>query len=280
MTTLSRLIRQAALGLEHGLRLLLDSRYRELSRIGRFPRYTRLTTRLLGKELQLVDGLSFYHSYREIFENGIYTFQTSRERPLILDCGANIGLSVIFFKRLFPRSKIIAFEADPAVFAVLESNVRGFGFADVTLVNQAVWTDQTVLEFWQGGADAGRLARETDRRNCIRVPTVRLRDYLTTEIDLLKLDIEGSETEVLRDCAERLTNVQHLFVEYHSFANEPQQLDEVLSVVRQAGFRYQVQTQAGSPRPFCDYLSSHGMDNQLNIFAYRPASSTPDEAQV
>jgi precorrin-6B methylase 2 len=88
--------------------------------------------------LKLVDSESFLTTYIELFENQIYKFNSSQKDLLILDCGANIGLSVIYFKRLYPNSKIIAFEADPNIFNVLQENVKSFNFKNVELINKAV----------------------------------------------------------------------------------------------------------------------------------------------
>lgn len=109
--------------LKHWTKLALRSEYRdyyysiqqELNRIKNAPRYTHLSTNLLGSTLTVIDGLSFYYSYKEIFEQQIYRFLTSRSSPVIIDGGSNIGLSIIFLKQLYPNCKITAFEADPQV---------------------------------------------------------------------------------------------------------------------------------------------------------------------
>src|SRR5215203_998957 len=98
---------------------VLRPEYRAIERIRKLPRYTPFTTEMLGRPLRCVDGASFVASYSEIFKRGIYRFETQSDSPVIIDCGANIGLSVIYFKRLFPAARIIAFEADPSVFDVL-----------------------------------------------------------------------------------------------------------------------------------------------------------------
>ena len=65
----------------------------------------------------------------------------------------------------------------------------------------------------------------------------RLRNLLERKVQLLKLDIEGAELEVLRDCGARLQNVERLFVEHHSFLGRPQQLGEFFGILEAAGFR-------------------------------------------
>ena len=85
-------------------------------------------------------------------------------------------------------------------------------------------------------------------------------------IDVLKMDIEGSETDVL--CASRkLNKVKQLFIEYHSFVDETQNLGELLSCLAKNNFRYYIHTQFCSKKPLIDDKIQLGMDLQLNIFA-------------
>jgi FkbM family methyltransferase len=244
---------------------------KELARIAAVPRYTPLTSNVFGFPLAIPDGASFCSCYREVFENEIYAFQPTNGRPFIIDAGANIGLAVIYFKQRFPGSRILAIEADPRVFGVLRENVAAAGYRDVTLVNKAVWTSEAGIDFSQEGADAGRIPRSDDAGvgPKIRVATLRLSTLLTSRVDFLKLDIEGAEVDVLLESASLLHNVEHLFVEYHSFEREPQRLDTLIALLREHGFRVYIHTAVCPPRPFLQRTSYLGMDLQLNIFAVR-----------
>src|SRR6476646_4373490 len=192
----------------------------ELDRLGAAPRHTPLSSGIFGFRFDIVDGASFCACSDSIVRRGIYAFPSTPPAQYIIDCGANVGVSLLAFKKSCPDAKIVAFEPDPIVFAALRANVERAGWSSVEVVNKAVWRDETELEFWQEGADAGRRERRADANSAqrIRVPTARLRDYLAVAVDFLKLDIEGAEVDVLADCADRLSNVRHLFVEYHSFA--------------------------------------------------------------
>ena len=66
---------------------------------------------------------------------------------------------------------------------------------------------------------------------------------MNKHVDFLKLDIEGAETTVIKDCADYLGNVDNIFVEYHSFLSEKQTLDELLNILKKTNFRVQIQTQ-------------------------------------
>lgn len=265
MALLSRLARFAELVSDDPSGLPLRERYR----LARLPRYSATTTTLLGRRIAIVDAASFLVDVEEIFRRRVYDFAPAGEAPRIIDCGANIGLATIFLKQRFPRARVAAFEPDPAICAALRGNVAAFALTDVAVEQAAVWTANTALQFRREGAHSGRIARGDDPGSFVEVPAVRLRDLLRAPVDLLKLDIEGAETEVLLDCRGSLSAVSALFVEYHSRTGEPQTLDTLLAVLRGAGFRYHVTPAQVSPHPFLERPLSHGMDLQLNIYAFR-----------
>lgn len=232
------------------------------------PRFEVRTEQMLGADFRIADGASFYASYREIFLNELYRFDAAGTAPLVIDCGANCGVSVVYFKQLFPAARIIAVEADPNIFALLQWNVAQRGFEGVTLINKAVAAGGEHVAFHCEGADAGRIHALQDAREQIIVPVVALDDLLAEPVELLKVDIEGAETDVL--CAsQRLHNVAQIMVEYHSFGDAAQSLHRLLDKLAASGFRYYVQTQFCPARPLVEHACHLGMDLQLNIFGKR-----------
>jgi FkbM family methyltransferase len=257
--------------LRRGRRLLTDTSYRKTSRererLGRLPRFTPALTTLLGPPFEIVDSLSFLEMYEDIWEREAYRFPRTAEKPVVLDGGANVGVGVTYFKRLYPDSEIIAFEPDEKIFPVLKRNVEAWGLQGVTLVPCALWREETDLAFLAEGSYGGRIARERDPVDG-KVRAVRLRNYLDRRIDLLKLDIEEGETEVLEDCADRLERVNHLFVEYHGAHDRPQTLPRLLSLLSAAGFRLNLHAGRDSPRPFMARKLNMGNDLQVEIYAF------------
>lgn len=263
--------------IKHYYRLFKNPRYKtqfklreEINRLMAYPRYEIGTSTLLNHTVHFIDASSLVFIYDEIFNKEIYKFHTDSPYPYIIDAGANIGLSVIYFKQLFPQAEIVAFEPDEKVFQTLEYNVRSFDLERVTLFQKALWNEEKVLEFVLEGADAGRIAFKQDTGQIVRVDTMRLRPFLDRRVDFLKIDIEGAETSVLQDCRDLLKNVEKLFVEYHSFAEQPQDLHMLLDILHSAGFRYNIQhIGVFSAHPFIRIDQYLQMDLQLNIFAYR-----------
>jgi FkbM family methyltransferase len=240
---------------------------RELDRLKRLPRYTPTSSMFRGKRIIIVDTRTYLVGLNEIFSEGIYEFKTERDAPLIIDCGANIGLSVLYFKILYPSARLIAFEPDSKIFEALRLNIESFGLNQVELHQAAVWLENGTVSFKPEGGYSGRISSAAE--NTVQVPSIRLRDFLRERVDFLKIDIEGSELQVLEDCSDLLDNVERIFVEYHSESGKPQLLDELLTIIRKGGFRYQIKEAYVAKKPFICQPSMMNMDLQLNIFCFR-----------
>ena len=268
--SLPRTVVRAARGALAALRSSLTRRSIELGRLAGLPPRTTCQTNILGSSIALVDGPSFVSMYNEIFVRQLYEFRPTTDRPLILDCGANVGIATCWFKQRWPSARVVAFEADPAIARVLASNVLSLGLNQVEVVPAAIGGAAGTARFLQKGTDSGRISGEAEQGAGVEVPVVRLRDYLVDKVDLLKLDVEGAEFEALLDCGDRLGLVHALFVEYHSFSHRSQELDRMLALLKGCGFRYYVNSAYDfRRRPFVDRGDNQGMDCQVNIFAYR-----------
>lgn len=244
----------------------------ELERLKRLPRFTPGTTTLAGKTVHFIDADSYLTMVHEIFGKGNYGFHSTAAAPVIIDCGANIGLSVIYFKQLHPHATITAFEPDPRAFAALEENVRSFGFDGVELHHRAVWDKQGTISFARDHSWGGHIA-ERAGANTVEVESVRLKDVIgARHVDFLKIDVEGAETDILLDCAGQLAQLDHLFFEYHSFAERAQALHRILALLCDAGFRYHIKEASPRGNPFVNPTRA-GMDMQIDVFAYRVPTS-------
>jgi FkbM family methyltransferase len=235
-----------------------------LERIKNIPRFKPFSTTLFGNIVTAPDSASYLFMFDEIFEKEIYRFNTSSKVPLIIDAGANIGLSVVYYKKLYPTARIVAFEPDEKIFKHLANNVKAFGLTDVLLIQKALWKEETELSFYSEGADGGRIHSEA---STVRVKTDILSNYLQEEVDFLKIDIEGAELEVLLESKKLLKNVKNIFVEYHSLINERQKLSEILSLLERHDFRYFINAPGlQSAQSFIKVNNYNGMDMQLNIY--------------
>jgi FkbM family methyltransferase len=196
----------------------------------------------MNYDIGYTDLLTVCPQWEDLFVKTTLKFEADHPAPRILDCGANIGLATLYFKKLYPRARVVAFEADPVIHAVLSKNLLRNGAADVETVNAALWTTTGEIEFWCEGADSGAVGRVSDLRRPTRlVPSLRLRDVLEKEqVDLLKLDIEGAEQAVLADCEDAMGNVRAMCLDLHEFDPLRRSAPSVLGLLERAGFAYTV----------------------------------------
>jgi len=198
-----------------------------------------------------VDAMSTWPQWDDIFIHQSLDFASDVPSPRILDCGANIGLASIYFKRRHPLATLTAFEADPRLASICRSNLAvNEATEQVDVKEAAVWTVEGTLEFICEGTDSGAIASlgEPIQGPLMSVPSVRLRDWLDEPVDLLKLDVEGAELSVLEDCRDRLCNVRAMFVEVHESNAEKRKTGAMFDLLTGAGFVFDVR--ALTPLPW------------------------------
>ena len=198
--------------------------------------------RAYGWKLDLVDAPMALSQIDQIVIRGLNDFSTQSESPAILDCGANIGISVLNYTRRFPRARIKAFEPDPAICRVLRKNLALNGAGDVQVVEAAAWTRNGDVAFRSHGTDGGRIDQNASQSGGVRVATVDLRDYLNEPIDLLKLDVEGAEYELVDHVRDAMTSVASLVLECHLDQSALVPFGKLLQHLQGAGFHLSLNT--------------------------------------
>jgi FkbM family methyltransferase len=214
---------------------------------------------------------SFLLTVKELFIDEIYKFETLNKNPYIIDCGAYIGTSVLYFKTNYPSSKILAFEPDKNNFKILNQNAISWNFDNVEIINKAIWINNNSINFDSKGEMSGSINLiESQNQKANLVQTQRLCDLLDVKIDLLKIDIEGAEYEVIKDCESKLKNVEKLFIEYHGNYDEMHKLNSILNTLLANNFCYYIKEAGITYKwPFFEKKTIYDFDVQLNIFAFR-----------
>ncbi|EOR93982.1 methyltransferase FkbM family [Arcticibacter svalbardensis MN12-7] len=243
----------------------------ELERLSLLPRFeVGYTHVIFHKPFKFHDGLSFVATYKELFETGIYKFNPSETARTILDCGANMGLSVLYFALNYKEHQIIAFEPEEHIFNILQENVETFKLENVKLFKKAVWDKVGNLSFYTDGGMGGRVLNAYANQQPKSIEAVPLKDFLTDDVDLLKIDIEGAEDLVLRSCKGLLKQANHIFFEYHNHIGSKQTLHELLLLMQDEGFHYYIKESAVLNSPFTDkILICEAFDMAINVFCYK-----------
>lgn len=202
-------------------------------------------------QLHYLDATSLLSAFDVVVVKRWNDFRCDKKNPVILDGGANIGISSIHYKRLFPGAVITSFEPDQRACELLRRNLAANQIHDVEIVEKALWTSNGHASFFSEGADANRVVRAGDDVNQLTpltpsakqfdVETVRLTDYLArTKYDLVKLDIESAEADVIVDSGDALQNVDNMVIEFHLTNSKPRDLARTLEVLAEQKFHVSV----------------------------------------
>lgn len=94
--------------------------------------------RFLNYTVRINDGGTFLILCKDIFINRIHHFEAEQPVPFILDCGSNFGVSILYFKHVYPQARMIGFEPDSTIFPHLQENFVRNQLTDVKLVQAAL----------------------------------------------------------------------------------------------------------------------------------------------
>jgi FkbM family methyltransferase len=230
--------------------------------------------RVLGFTVCCFDYRTMHLLLRVILLRNEYYFTATTDRPVIFDCGANIGLATLFFKWLYPRSEIYAFEPDRETFNLLRKNVEDNNLTGVHLYNAAVSDAAGTAAFYVDHAKPGspRMSLTYNRmpKDAITVETLALSDVIREqlagkELDFLKIDVEGAEEVVLRDLSVtgQLKPVKEMLIEFHhKIGGERGKLGPFLATLEMQGFDYQLDA-------VCMPIYSPQRFQNIILYAYR-----------
>lgn len=150
-----------------------------------------------------------------------YDFTIPNDPKNIIDAGANIGLSAVFFANKYPRATIVAIEPESSNFEILKRNVAPY--PQIIPVKAALWkrSGQISLINPDAGHHGFQTAESVEKR-CIASDTVSaltVAEVLASRefqsLSLLKIDIEGAEKEVFENCSEWIDRVDTVMAELH-----------------------------------------------------------------
>jgi FkbM family methyltransferase len=247
------------------IELLGNEQYRAISQLDRFKEGDLI---FQGHSVRFTDNAALFGMLDEIFIRENYKFDCESKSPTIIDCGANIGLSVLYFKSLYPDAVIHAFEPDPAAYEKLVANMNENGFKDVFTYKEAVWIEDGELVFETDGSWGGHIGDSASSVG-VTVKARKLDGLLDKHVDFLKMDIEGAESDVIMHTKELIAkNVERLFFEWHSLTGVSQRLGEILAFFEKQGFRYHIKEASNRETPFI-YKPVSRMDSQLDVFLWK-----------
>jgi FkbM family methyltransferase len=202
--------------------------------------------RLLGCRISYPNHSAALFLAHEVFVNGVYGFDARTRRPRIIDCGANIGMSVIFFKSMYPEAEVVAFEPDPRTFARLEENVRANRLSDVRLVNAALAASPGTVHFYSDTRADGSIVASLDPARggslALAVQAVTLSSFIEGPVDFLKVDVEGAEYDLVQELVDSgaIQQVHEAAIEVHADPAAPERRATLVGRLASAGFSVRI----------------------------------------
>src|SRR3989344_5102092 len=209
---------------------------------------------VFGFKIFFYDYETFVALFESIFIEHEYYFKSNKQSPRIIDLGSNIGLTVLYFKILYPKSEIQAFEPDPQTFEVLKKNVRINKIRNVKLFDIALSRKKGDAYFYIDSKNPGSLMMSLNKkrfgRNRIKVKTDLLSNYIPKQLDLLKMDVEGAEEQIIIEISitKALRKIKYMIFEYHHHIDLDQDsFSKTLRLLEREGFGYQIVSKLRSP---------------------------------
>lgn len=160
-------------------------------------------------------GSSDYDVLQEVCVRRKYDIYFANSPRLIVDAGANTGISTAFFATKFPRAKVVAIEPEPRNFELLEENTRAL--PNVTCYNRALYSSGSKMKVLGSGRSWGfrilpDFEGDTDSITISKI----LEEFSEQNIDILKLDIEGSEKTLFEEnYSDWIERIGVFFIELH-----------------------------------------------------------------
>lgn len=168
--------------------------------------------------IHLRNSKSDFISFREIFFKKEYKLDlpATIKPTVIVDAGANIGLTSVYFANLYPDAKIICIEPDSENFKCVVKNVSNY--KNIIPLNKALWQASEMLSLSNKGfGDRGFMIEDGENKTIEGISVHALmQEHNLHHIDILKIDIEGSEKEVFGEGYDSwLPKTKCLVIELH-----------------------------------------------------------------
>src|SRR3989344_4899479 len=180
--------------------------------------------KILGLTISFLNIRELLEIFKDIFILKEYDFVSRKANPKIIDCGSHIGLGVLFFKKIYPKAEITAIEPNPKNFRILSQNISQNNLKKIKLVNAAVTRAGSRVIFYRSKQATNVFAREMN---------------LWSWGEFLKIDIEGSESEVLSEIKDKLYLVKKLVIEFHNETKEDfKNLKKILEILDKESFNF------------------------------------------
>jgi FkbM family methyltransferase len=153
-------------------------------------------------------------SIREVWFEEVYRLPFPDPCGVLLDLGANIGLTSVWMAKRYPFTRIIAVEPEPDNAALVRRNLELNGIKGEVL-EAAVGPREGTARFQVNtSSNQGRLSDSGVPVAMVSVDSI-LEKFLVPQLDLIKIDIEGGEQELFVGPTGWLDHTKAIIIEFH-----------------------------------------------------------------
>lgn len=168
-----------------------------------------------------------YNVFYEVFVKRVYDPPASVNRDsvrLIVDLGANVGFSNLFWLETFPNAEVLTYEPHPSHVELATKNAY-LNQAGRRLIIRPVAASTSDGEALLSNEGAESAILKTPAESSVKIRTVDLfRDLSSRSIDVLKIDIEGGEYDLA--CDDRFRGLQPSIVCMEAHPSRALDLDQ------------------------------------------------------
>jgi FkbM family methyltransferase len=174
------------------------------------------------------------HSIREIWFEEAYRLPFDAPAGLLLDLGANIGMTSVWLARKYRFAQIIAVEPDPRNVALLRRNLA-LNKINSRIFEAAIGSREGTARF--EFSEFSNVGSVSERGSEVRMISVNAlsRELGVEQWGLIKIDIEGGEADLLSSSTDWLDHARAIIIELH-----PQVVDcnDVVRKIVSRGWKY------------------------------------------
>ncbi len=172
-----------------------------------------------GRQVYVRWNTSDVNVYYHTLVQKEYKFPFTIDPKFIIDAGANIGLAALVFNRRYPEARIICIEPESGNAAILKKNIRGKD--SIQFLHKGLWSKSTFLKIIDiNQSNWAFITEEVADTEAYDVDAISVNELLDVSpegvIDILKVDIEGSERTLFKENLEWLPNTKLIIIELHS----------------------------------------------------------------
>jgi len=190
-----------------------------------------------GLDLLIPTPKCLFMRYKE-WEDKFERFFKIERGDTAVDIGACFGdTAVPMAMKVGIEGRVIAVEPSPVNAQFLRLNLQGFGNCEV--IEKAMWNEKGEVTFWLHKAPTGGSIEHAYERNFeTKVMADTVDNILDgVKVDFLKIDVQGSEVQVLEGAKKTLSRVPKCIVETHYRNTPARTYPDVMKIMEGFGFK-------------------------------------------